>query len=320
MRNAAPGADAPLMESLAAFFIRRTLLGLVTLFAVISLTFLMMRLMPGGPFDKERKLPPAIEKNLLARYQLDGTLWEQYRGYIADVARGDLRLSTKYRNRSVNEILAQTLPVSMALGATAFVLALGLGITLGSVAAVRRGAWPDHAAMLLAVISISIPTFVIAPLAILVFAIKWTLFPVAGWGGPRYLVLPAICLALPYAAYVARLTRNSLLDVLQQDFIRTARAKGLAETQVVVRHALKVALLPVLSFSGPLAANLLTGSLVVEEIFKVPGVGAFFVNGVLNRDLFMVGGAVIVYSMLLIVFNLVVDALYTLLDRRIRLT
>jgi ABC-type dipeptide/oligopeptide/nickel transport system permease component len=308
------------MESFAAFFIRRTLLGLVTLFAVISLTFLMMRLMPGGPFDKERKLPPAIEKNLLARYRLDGTLWEQYRGYIADVARGDLRLSTKYRNRSVNEILAQTLPVSMALGATAFVLALGLGITLGSVAAVRRGAWPDHAAMLVAVLSISIPTFVIAPLAILVFAIHWTLLPVAGWGGPRYLVLPAVCLALPYAAYVARLTRNSLLDVLQQDFIRTARAKGLAETQVVVRHALKVALLPVLSFSGPLAANLLTGSLVVEEIFKVPGVGAFFVNGVLNRDLFMVGGAVIVYSMLLIVFNFVVDALYTLLDRRIRLT
>ena len=302
------------------FIIRRLLLGLLTLFVVISLTFLMMRLMPGGPFDKERKLPPAIEKNLLARYDLDGPLWKQYVDYIGDVARGDLRLSTKYRNRSVNEILAQTLPVSLGLGAMAFAISLGVGIALGCAAAVRHRTWMDQTAMLLAVLSISIPSFVIAPLAILCFALKWRLFPVAGWDGPAHVVLPAICLALPFAAYIARLMRASMLEVLNQDFIRTARAKGLGETRIVFKHALKVALLPVVSFSGPLAANMLTGSLVVEEIFKVPGIGAFFVNGVLNRDLFMVGGTVIVYSSLLIVFNLVVDVLYTFLDRRIRLS
>lgn len=300
------------------FLARRVVLGLLTLFCVVSLTFVMMRAMPGGPFDKERKLPPAVEKNLLARYKLDGTLGEQYRDYLLDVARGDLRLSTKYRNRSVNEILGQTLPVSMALGAVAFALALAIGIALGAVAAVRRATWVDHAAMAAAVLSISIPTFVIAPVAVLLLALRLHLFPVAGWGGARHLVLPAVCLALPYAAYVARLVRNSLLEVLHQDFVRTARAKGLDEARVVVKHALKVALLPVVSFSGPLAANLLTGSLVVEEIFKVPGVGAFFVNGVLNRDVFLVGGAVIVYSTLLIAFNLAVDLAYPLLDRRIR--
>ncbi|MBI4027045.1 MAG: ABC transporter permease subunit [Verrucomicrobia bacterium] len=302
------------------FILRRLWAGLLTLFVVISLTFFMMRLMPGGPFDNERKLPAAIEKNLLARYKLDGTLWEQYSGYIRDVARGDLRLSTKYRNRSVNEIIGQTLPVSLTLGATAFLLALATGITLGSLAAVGHKTWVDRTSMLLAVLSISIPNFVIAPLAILFFALKWTILPVAGWDSPAHLVMPSICLALPFSAYIARLTRNSMLDVINQDYIRTARAKGLGEARVIVKHALKVALLPVVSFSGPLAANLLTGSLVIEEIFKVPGVGAFFVNGVLNRDLFMVGGVVILYSTLLIVFNLAVDVLYPFLDRRIQLT
>ena len=304
---------------MVSFFIRRILIGLGVLFIVISLTFLMMRMMPGGPFDKERKFPPAIEKNLLVRYKLDGTLWEQYRGYIADVAHGDLRLSTKYRNRSVNEIIAQTLPVSLTLGSIAFFLALSTGIILGSVAAMGHNTWLDQTSMLIALLSISIPNFVIAPLAILFFALKWTFFPVAGWGSLKHLLLPAVCLALPYAAYVARLTRNSMLDVLSQDFIRTARAKGLSETRVMVCHVLKVALFPVVSFAGPLAANLLTGSIVIEEIFKIPGIGAFFVNGVLNRDLFIVGGVVIIYSALLIGFNILVDVLYTFLDRRIKL-
>jgi len=302
-----------------SFIIRRLLIGVATLFVVVSLTFLMMRLMPGSPFSQERKLPPAIEKNLLARYKLDAPLWKQYVDYILDVARGDFRLSTKYRNRSVNEILVQTLPVSLLLGGTAFGIALVLGISLGCFAAIRHQTWADHAAMLMAVLSISIPNFVIAPLAILVFALELRIFPVAGWGDLSHLALPAICLALPFAAYVARLTRTSMLEVLSQDFIRTARAKGVNEFRVVFNHALKVALLPVVSYSGPLAAYLLTGSLVIEDIFKVPGVGAFFVNGVLNRDLFMVGGTVIVYSSMLIVFNIVVDVLYTFLDRRIRL-
>jgi oligopeptide transport system permease protein len=301
------------------FLIKRLSIGLVTLFVVISLTFFFMRMMPGGPFDKERKLPAAIEKNLLAKYKLDGTLWQQYSDYILDVAQGDLRLSTKYRNRSVNEIIGQTLPVSLSLGSIAFVLALGTGITLGSLAAVRHKTWVDQVSMFFAVLSVSIPNFVIAPLAILYFALKWTIFPVAGWDSVSSMILPAICLALPYSAYVARITRNSMLDVMNQDFIRTARAKGLSEGRVIIVHALKVALLPVVSFSGPLAAFMLTGSLVIEEIFKVPGIGAFFVNGVQNRDLFMVGGTVILYSSLLILFNILVDILYTLLDRRIKL-
>lgn len=301
------------------FLVKRIAIGLVTLWVVISLTFLMMRVMPGGPFDKDRKIPKVIEQQLLAKYNLDGTLWQQYSGYMKDVMRGDLRLSTKYRNRSVNEILRQTLPVSLLLGGVAFVIALGAGITLGSIAAVKRNTWADQGAMLLSVLSISIPNFVIAPLAILFFALKWPILPVAGWSSPLHIVLPAICLALPFSAYIARLMRNSLLDVLHQDYVRTARAKGVSESRVIIKHAFKVALLPILSFSGPLAANMLTGSLIIEDIFKVPGIGAFFVNGVLNRDFFMVGGTVIIYSILLMTFNLIVDILYTIMDRRIKL-
>jgi oligopeptide transport system permease protein len=303
-----------------AFFIRRLILGFITLFIVISLVFFMVRLMPGSPFDKERKLPAAIEKNLLAKYKLDCPLWQQYSDYMWDVLHGDFRLSLKYRNRSVNEIISQTLPVSMTLGAVAFVLALGSGITLGSLAAVRHKTIVDQSSMLLAVLSISIPTFVIAPLFILIFALKWMLFPVAGWDQLSNIVLPSICLALPFSAYVARLTRNSMLDVIHQDYIRTARAKGLSESRVIIKHALKVAILPVISFSGPLAANILTGSLVIEEIFKVPGVGAFFVNSVMNRDHFMVLGTVTLYSSLLIFFNIFVDVIYTWIDRRIKLS
>jgi len=301
------------------FFIRRILGGLLTLFIVISITFFLMRAMPGNAFTKERKLPPAIEKNLLAKYKLDGTVWQQYRGYMSDVLQGDLRLSTKYRSRTVNEVLKQTLPVSMTLGGVAFLIALAVGLTLGCLAAIGHKTMLDRVSMFVAVLSVAIPNFVIAPLAILFFALYWHIFPVAGWDSIRHVVLPATCLALPFAAYVARLTRNSMLEVLNQDYIRTARAKGVAEARVVLKHALKVAILPVVSFSGPLAANLLTGSLVIEQIFKVPGVGAFFVNGVLNRDTFLVGGVVIVYSTLLILFNIIVDVLYTFLDRRIQL-
>ncbi len=301
------------------FLIRRISLGVLTLFVVISLTFLMLFLMPSSPFTKERNLPKHIEQSLLVKYRLNGTPWEQYTRYIAHVAQGDLGPSTRYRARTVNEIIGQTLPVSLQLGSIAFIIALGSGITLGSISAVGRKTWKDQAAMLVAVLSISIPTFVIAPLAILIFALMWNILPVAGWGSWKQVLLPAICLALPYSAYVARLTRTSMVEVLNQDFIRTARAKGLGEMRIVVKHALKVALLPVVSFAGPLAANLLTGSFVVEEIFKIPGIGPFFVNGVMNVDHFLVGGVVIVYSSLLIAFNIVVDILYTMLDRRIKL-
>jgi len=290
------------------------------LFCVVTITFLLMRITAGGPFDAERKLPPAIEKQLLAKYKLDGTLWEQYTGYLGDlVLRGDLRDSTRYRNRSVAEILGQTLPVTIMLGASAFLLAMVGGVFLGVVSAAGRGTWKDPAAMLVALAAISLPAFVIGPLLILVFALWLRWLPVGGWGTLPALILPAITLAAPYTAYIARLLRGSMLETLGQDFIRTARAKGLKERVVLYRHALRVAILPVVSYLGPLAANLLTGSIVVETIFNIPGAGGFFVNSILNKDAFLLGGVVIVYCAMLVTFNLAVDVIYTWLDRRIRL-
>ena len=302
------------------FFILRRLAALVVvLFAVITITFFLIRLAPGGPFDRERKIPKHIEEQLLAKYKLDGTLGEQYFGYLGDVVRGDLRLSTKYRNRTVNEILGQTLPVTFSLGLVALVIATTGGVLLGTIAAVFRDRPIDTFAMLLALFAISIPTFVTGPLLILLFSLTLGWFPVGGWGSSRAVVLPAIVLAAPYVAYIARLMRASLLDVLQGDHIRTARAKGLREQLVVAKHGLKLAILPVVSFLGPLSAHLLTGSIVVETIFNVPGAGSFFVNSVLSRDGFLLGGVVIVYCTLLVVLNLVVDVIYGYLDPRIRL-
>ena len=301
-------------------FIAKRLVGLVViLFCVVAITFFLVRLMPGGPFDRERKLPEHIEKELLAKYKLDGPLFEQYFNYLRDLLHGDLRLSTKYRSRSVNEILADSLPVSGLLGAIAFCVATVGGVFLGSLAAAKQQTWIDRTAMLSALFAVSLPSFVIGPVLVLVFAIDWPVLPVGGWGTFRSLILPSITLAAPYTAYIARLTRSSMLEVLTQDYIRTARAKGLSNSSVLYKHALRVAILPVVSFLGPLAANLLTGSIVVESIFSIPGTGGFFVNSVLNRDGFLLAGVVIVYCSLLVVFNLVVDLLYGLLDHRISL-
>jgi len=302
-----------------AFVLRRFATMLLVLFCVVSITFFLIRLAPGGPFDRERKIPPQIEKELLAKYKLDGPLWQQYSGYIKDLLRGDLRLSTKYRNRTVNELLAQTLPTSALLGLTAFCIATVGGVALGGWAAMRRGTPGDTGAMFLSLIAISIPTFVTGPLLILLFALKLRWLPVGGFDSPGSLILPALTLAGPFVAYIARLTRTSMLEVLGQDFVRTARAKGLPEWRVVSKHAAKVALLPVVSFLGPLAANLLTGSIVVETIFNIPGAGGFFVNSIQNRDGFLLGGVVIVYCALLVVLNLLVDLAYTWMDRRIKL-
>lgn len=302
-----------------AWVTRRLFAAVAVVLCVISLTFFLIRATPGGPFDRERKLPAHIEAKLLEKYRLDGPLHRQYVEYLLDVMRGDLRLSTKYRNRSVNEILAQSLPVSAALGALAFALSVSAGLTLGALAAMRHGGWADAGLMFLALLAISIPTFVSAPLLLLIFALGLGWLPVGGWGGWAHLVLPSICLAAPYAAYIARLTRASLLETLGEDFIRTARAKGLPEWRVVAKHAAKVALLPVVTFLGPLAAHLLTGSIVVETIFNIPGAGRFFVQSVLNRDGFLLGGVVIVYCVLLVGMNLLVDLAYGWLDRRISL-
>jgi ABC-type dipeptide/oligopeptide/nickel transport system permease component len=301
------------------FIAKRTVGLVVILFCVVTITFFLVRLMPGGPFDRERKLPEHIEKQLLAKYKLDGPLLEQYFNYLGDLLHGDLRLSTKYRSRSVNEILADSLPVSGLLGGIAFCIATGGGVLIGSLAAAKQQTWIDRTAMFVALFAVSLPPFVIGPLLVLVFAIDWAVLPVGGWGNLQSLILPSITLAAPYTAYIARLTRSSMLEVLTQDYIRTARAKGLHESAVLYKHGLRVAILPVVSFLGPLAANLLTGSIVVESIFSIPGTGGFFVNSVLNRDGFLLAGVVIVYCSLLVLFNLVVDLLYGLLDHRISL-
>lgn len=304
---------------MVSYLTRRLIASVIVLFCVVTITFFLMRISPGGPFDAERKLPPAIERQLLAKYKLDGTLWEQYSGYMSDLVKGDLRLSTKYRNRSVVEILGQTLPITIALGTSAFMLAVVVGVVLGVTAAAAHGHWQDTAAMLLALSALALPSFIIGPLLILVFALWLHWLPVGGWGTLETLILPSITLAAPYVAYIARLLRGSMIDTLNQDYVRTARAKGLRESVVLYKHALRVAILPVVSFLGPLAANLLTGSIVVETIFNIPGAGGFFVNSILNRDGFLLGGVVIVYCAMLVIFNLVVDLLYSVLDRRIRI-
>ena len=303
---------------MVAQLIKRLASLLVVLFCVVSLTFLLIRISPGGPFDGERTIPAAIEKQLLQKYKLDGSLWQQYTGYLGDLIQGDLRLSTKYLNRSVNEILAQTLPVTLTLGAVAFTLATFFGIWLGTVAAMHRQTWQDYGAMFLALAAISLPSYITGPLLILLFALTLGWLPAGGWGGVSHLVLPAIVLAAPAAAVIARLMRGSMVETLQQDFVRTARAKGLSESAVVYRHALRIAILPVVSYLGPLAAHLLTGSIIVETVFHIPGAGGFFVHSILNRDGFLLGGMVIVYCVMLVVFNLGVDLAYGLLDRRIK--
>jgi oligopeptide transport system permease protein len=302
-----------------AFFTRRLAAMCGVLFCVLTLTFLLLRLSPGGPFTRERKLPAVIEKQLMAKYRLDGPLWQQYLDYLADVARGDLRLSTKYRDRPVRELLAQSLPVSALLGGTAFVWAVGMGVWLGSIAAIRRGTLADTGSMLLALGLISVPTFVTGPVLVLLFALHCGWFPAGGWNSPASLWLPALALAGPATASIARLTRTSLLETLEAPFLRTARAKGVSERRLLYVHALKIALLPVVSYLGPLAANLLTGSIVVESIFNLPGTGSFFVNAILNRDVFLLGGVVLVYCVLLVGMNLLVDLIYSWLDPRIRI-
>ena len=304
---------------MAPFILRRFLSMLMVLFCVVSLTFLLSRLAPGGPFDRERTPPPWIQARQLEKYKLNGTLWQQYTAYMEDVMHGNLRVSFRYRNRTVNELLAQTLPVTATLGIAAFLLATTTGIWLGCLAAARSHTHIDTYAMLGALLALSIPTFVTGPLFILIFGLKLHWLPIGGWGQWIDLLLPSIILAGPYTAYIARIMRTSMLDVLGQDFIRTARAKGLSERRVIYQHALKVAILPVISFLGPLAANLLTGSIVIETLFNIPGAGSFFVNSILNKDMFLLCGVTLVYCTLLVFMNFCVDIAYTVLDRRIKL-
>lgn len=300
-------------------YILRRLAGfLPVLFIIVSLSFFMMRLAPGGPFDQERALPDQVRANIEARYHLEEPLWRQYLRYVGEVARGDLGPSFRYPDRSVNELLALGFPVSLTLGLCALGVALALGGTAGILSGLRRNAFVDYLTMTFALAGVSVPNFVLGPILMLVFALGLGWLPVAGWGTWRHIILPSVTLGTFYAAYVARLTRAGMLEVIGQDFIRTARAKGLREATVVLRHALPGAILPVVTYLGPASAAILTGSVVVETIFSIPGIGRYFVGGALNRDYTMVLGTVVFYSMLLLVFNLVVDVLYAYLDPRVQ--
>jgi len=280
----------------------------------------MVHAAPGGPFDSERILTPEIEANIARAYHLDEPLPQQFWRYLSGVARGDLGPSYRYRDHTVSELIANAFPLSLRLGSMAMLLALVVGIAAGSFAALRRNSLIDRAVMTAAMTGMSIPVFVFAPVLVLFFAVKLQWLP-AGWSGnegPARFVLPVLSLALPQIAYIARLMRASMIDVLASDFIRTARAQGLGAQAIIRYHALKPAMLPVLSYMGPAIAAILTGSVVVEEIFGIPGLGQFFVRGALNRDYTLVLGIVIFYAALIVFLNLVVDILYGAIDPRIR--
>ncbi len=301
------------------YFLRRLVLLLPLLLIISFLSFLLVRIAPGGPFDRERKpASPEIERQLQAKYHLDEPSWKQYLRFLTGLAHGDFGVSLQYRNHTVNDVIAQALPVSASLGLLAFGFAMGVGVPLGYLTAVRRGQWADYAGSFLAVLMICIPGFVVAPLLIMFFGIEWRLFPVALWASPMHAVLPVIALGLYFSGRIARLMREGMLNVMPSEFITTARAKGLSENALLLKHAFPLAILPVVSYSGPLLADLLTGSFVIETIFQIPGLGAFFVNGSLNRDYTLVVGLVILYATLLVVLNLLVDLIYVLLDPRVR--
>lgn len=291
-----------------------------TLLILIALAFFMIRAAPGGPFDAERSLPAEVEANLRAAYHLDEPLVQQFGRYLLNLAQGDFGPSFQYKDYTVTELIMTGFPVSLKLGGLAMLLAILVGVTVGAIAALRQNSWLDHAVMSASMTGISIPNFVMAPLLILLFAIYLGWLPAGGLGdgSPANLVLPVISLALPQIAYISRLTRGSMIEVLRSNFVRTARAKGLPERVVLLRHAMKPALLPVISYLGPATAAVITGSVVIEQIFGVPGLGRYFVQGALNRDYTLVMGVVVFYGMLIIVFNLLVDLLYALLDPRVK--
>lgn len=300
---------------------RRLLGAIPTLLVIVTLAFLLLHTAPGGPFDGAKRLLPEIQKSIEAKYHLDEPLWRQYLRYLGDLTRGDLGPSFQYRSTSVNEIIAQGLPVDATIGLTAMTLALAIGAAVGVNAALRRGTRWDYGSMALAVVGISTPVFVVAPLLILIFAIKLHWLPSGDWvrGSPSHLLLPAVALALPYTAYVARMMRGSTIEVLNSPFIRTARAKGLPLRLIVWRHALRPTLTPLVSFLGPAIAGLMTGSIVVESVFGLPGIGRYFITAALNRDYTLVIGITVLYGALIILFNLLADLCYAWIDPRVRL-
>jgi len=310
-----------------SYAIRRLLGAIPTLFIIITLVFFMMRVAPGGPFDSQRRLPPEIEQNVKAAYNLDKPVYQQYFIYLGKLAHGDLGPSYKSKDFSVNDLIADGLPVSARLGLSAIFFAILVGLAMGTMAALRQNKASDYSVMFIAMIGITIPGFVMAPILTLIFGVYGvSLFgydlslPVGGWSGGalRNMILPVFVLALPQIAYIARITRGSMIEALHSNYVRTARAKGLSSIQIVLRHAMRAAVLPLVSYLGPAIAGILTGSLIVEQIFGIPGIGRYFVQGALNRDYTLVSGVLIYYATFVILLNLVADLLYAYLDPRVR--
>lgn len=303
-----------------AFAIRRLATLVPTLFVIVTLSFAVIRLAPGGPFDEEQAVLPEIRANLERAYGLDAPLPVQYVRYLKGLAHGDFGPSFKFKDFSVGELIAQGLPISLTLGLCAVLLAVLLGVPLGTLAALRQNRAGDFAIRSLTVLGIALPGFVIGPLLALVFGLYLNWLPVAGWegGDPRYLVLPILTLALPVTAYVTRITRASFLDVMRANHVRAARAKGIGELRVIWRHSLRPALMPVVSYLGPAIAAVLTGSLVVETLFSLPGSGRYLVQGAINRDYSLVMGMIIVYGSFTLLCNLIADLVYSWLDPRVR--
>lgn len=299
--------------------LNRIFSSLLVLLTIITITFLLMHAIPGGPFTSEKNIPATLLKNMEEHYRLHDPLWKQYVDYLTNLAHFDLGPSFKYAGRSVNDMIRESFPLSFQLGIVSICLATLLGIPAGAIAALRQNKWQDYSTMFLGTIGVSVPSFVLATLFIYVFAIQLGVLPAAMWDGPQYAVLPALALAAQPMAFIARLTRSSMLEVLAQDYIKTARAKGLSQTVILYRHALKNALIPVLTYIGPMTASILTGSFIIETIFAIPGLGRHFVTSIYNRDYTVILGVTIFYSVLVIGLNLIVDLIYPLLDPRIKL-
>lgn len=302
------------------YTILRFLSAIPTLLIIITLAFLLLHAAPGGPFDVEKQLPPAIKQNVERMYHLDEPLYQQYLRYLDSLLHGDLGPSYQYRDTTVNEIIRQGWPIDIIIGACALAGALLIGLPIGMLAALRRNSAWDHFSMGIAMVGISIPVFVVAPVLILAFAVTLRWLPAGTWGGgsPSHVILPATALALPYIAYVARLMRGSMVEVLNSPFILMARAKGLPGYRVLLRHALKPALIPLVSFLSPAVAGVITGSIVIETIFGLPGIGRAFVDGAINRDYTLVLGVTVLYGALIVVFNFLADIGYSILDPRVR--
>lgn len=304
---------------MARYILKRIATSIITLWAVITITFFMLRLLPGGPFTGERNIPEAIMQNLEVKYGLDKPLFEQYGLYLKNLLQGDLGESMKYAGKEVSEIISYSFPSSAKLGVVVISIALIFGITLGIIAALKYNSWPDSLCMVLATLGVTIPSFVLATVLIYIFGVKYKLLPVTGLNSPVSYILPALALGGYSIAFISRLTRSKLLETLNSDYIRTARAKGVSGFKVIVKHALRNTLIPIITYLGPLIAGILTGSFVVEKIFAIPGLGREFVNTISNRDYTVIMGVTVFYSSILIICNLLVDLLYGIIDPRIKL-